>query len=551
MNNPTKYLIHFLFAITLAGFSQENSISTLLKDAKNDTTRLNILIKITEESEDQEILKNAAQQAIDLADKLLKLDNSGKLKQDLLKQKALALNNKGFMYSIDGKIKEAINYYTKSLEVLQSIIELNLKKEYIVKVKNEIATALNNIGSTYYGEGEIEKALNYYYQSLELAKTTLSESNEPIATKGLKLNMANAYNNIGIIYKYQGNINKTLEFYSQGLKIQEEIHDKQGIAVSLSNIGNIYMNNGDNDKALEYYKRGLKIQEDIAYKKGQGSSMANIGYIYFNTKEYNKARDYFLKSLIICEETGFKKGIANSFQNIGNTYAAQKNTEKALGYYKKSLDIRINTGEKEGIASSLVSVADSYLRIGYKLKAGPEKKKNYNLAFAYADSSLIIAKQLGFPTSLRNSERALSEITNEMGNYSAAFEHYKKFIMYRDSIDSEASRKAIFKNQLNYEFEKKEAVIKEQQSKERAIANEKNRFQQIIIASVIIGLILVIIFSAFVFRTLRTTRKQKIIIEIKQKEILDSILYAKRIQTALMSNENYIEKSLDRLSIKE
>ncbi len=114
----------------------------------------------------------------------------------------------------------------------------------------------------------------------------------------------------------------------------------------------------------------------------------------------------------------------------------------------------------------------------------------------------------------------------------------------RDSINNEQTRKASLKNQLKYEFEKKEAVIKEQQEKERAIAEEKNRFQQIVILSVVIGLLLVVVFAIFVFRSLKTTRSQKHIIEEKQKEILDSIRYAKRIQTSLLPTEKYIAKQM-------
>ena len=42
--------------------------------------------------------------------------------------------------------------------------------------------------------------------------------------------------------------------------------------------------------------------------------------------------------------------------------------------------------------------------------------------------------------------------------------------------------------------------------------------------------------------------KQKDVIEAKQKEILDSIHYAKRIQNVLMTSEKYIGKNLDKLS---
>jgi hypothetical protein len=41
--------------------------------------------------------------------------------------------------------------------------------------------------------------------------------------------------------------------------------------------------------------------------------------------------------------------------------------------------------------------------------------------------------------------------------------------------------------------------------------------------------------------------RQKEIIEEKQKEIIDSIRYAKRIQNALITSEKYVERNLFRL----
>ena len=70
------------------------------------------------------------------------------------------------------------------------------------------------------------------------------------------------------------------------------------------------------------------------------------------------------------------------------------------------------------------------------------------------------------------------------------------------------------------------------------------------------GLAVVIVFALFILNRFRVTRKQKdiiekqksvvesknLIIEQKQKEILDSIHYAKRIQTAHLPNEKFIAK---------
>jgi hypothetical protein len=45
--------------------------------------------------------------------------------------------------------------------------------------------------------------------------------------------------------------------------------------------------------------------------------------------------------------------------------------------------------------------------------------------------------------------------------------------------------------------------------------------------------------------------KQKNLVDEKQKEILDSIHYAKRIQQALITNEKYIERSLSSMNREE
>ena len=43
---------------------------------------------------------------------------------------------------------------------------------------------------------------------------------------------------------------------------------------------------------------------------------------------------------------------------------------------------------------------------------------------------------------------------------------------------------------------------------------------------------------------------QKAVVEEKQKEIIDSIHYAKRIQQALLTSERYIQKTISRLMHK-
>ena len=98
-----------------------------------------------------------------------------------------------------------------------------------------------------------------------------------------------------------------------------------------------------------------------------------------------------------------------------------------------------------------------------------------------------------------------------------------------------------------------------------AIEQEKKAKQEVIIFSIAAGLCLVAIFLVFMLSRLKVTRKQKYIIEQqkvkveqqkeetelahyeleeKNQEILDSIIYAKRIQSAILPPMKVVKEYL-------
>jgi signal transduction histidine kinase len=106
---------------------------------------------------------------------------------------------------------------------------------------------------------------------------------------------------------------------------------------------------------------------------------------------------------------------------------------------------------------------------------------------------------------------------------------------------------------MEFEFQKKESEINAQREKETLLAKEEKRKQQIIIYAVTAILIMVLIVLFIIFRSLRLNKQknkiiseQKHIVEEKQREILDSIRYAKRIQTSLLPTEKYFDRNIKR-----
>jgi tetratricopeptide (TPR) repeat protein len=414
------------------------------------------------------------------------------------------------------------------LTLLKTVPEDTNKVMHLYRVCNE-----------YRNISEFDNGLVYGKQALELAQNL-----------GFKKGIANAYNNIGIIYEHIGNYPEALKNHFAALKIREEIDDKKSIATSYMNIGNTYKNQGNYPEALKNHFAALKIREEIKDKKGIGASYNNIGNVYDYQGNGSEALKNYFASLKIFEEIGDKQGIAYSYGNIGVIYDYQGNYPEALKNYFASLKIKEEMGDKDGITTSFINFGALYTKL-HKTKEAQD----------YLTKALALSKEIGSNDAIKECYASLAVLDSTMGNYKAAFEHHKLFIIYRDSIDNEETQKKSLQASMQYEFDKKEIAAKAQQDKLDAISAEEKKKQQIVIYAVAGLLILVGVFAVFMYNRFRITQKQKQIIEEqkvlvdkayetlheKNKEVMDSIRYAKRIQTALITSEKSIANSLNRL----
>ncbi len=444
---------------------------------------------------------------------------------------------------IEGESDGAV--WSKYNEELLKITESKLKKtkqkdpEYKLYQKY-LADALNNVGYLAEQKGDIIKAIDYYGRSIKIQEEI-----------GNKQGIALSLNNIGAIYFNQGDIPSALDYQGRSLKIQEEIGNKYGIAQSLNNIGTVYNSQKDFPKVLEYYGRSLKIFEEIGHKQGFATSLNNIGLIYSNLGDISKALEYHGRSLKINEEIGDKVGTAYSLSNIGIIYYKQGDIPKALEYQSRSLRIREDIGDKDGIAYSLNIIGGIYL-----------KQKNYSKALEKVNQSMKVSKEIGYPQNIRNAAERLNAIYKATNNYKLALENYELYIQMRDSTNNLETQKTSIKQQTQYAYNKQKAVEDEKHKSELRVREEKaqadKKRQNIIIVAVSIVLLLVAIFSVLLYSRFKTTQQQKQIIEAKeketqyqkniieekQKEIVDSINYAKRIQYTLLAHIDFLKENI-------
>ncbi len=403
-------------------------------------------------------------------------------------------------------------------------------------LKKYMATAVNIQGASWAGRGEYAEAIKYYNKSLKLR--------EEIDDKD---GIAKSLCNIGIIYKNQGDIPKALVYYHKSLKIQEQLGNKDGIAAALTNIGIIYRGQEDFTNAMEYYSRSLKIREELNDVRGLGYELNNIGILYVKQKDFENAYVNYNKALTLFESIKDKKGQALTLVNIGSAYDEQGDQNAALTNFSKSLKIREEIGDKRGITRGLQNIASIHYNLG-----------NYNKAIDFGSRSIKMANELKLPSEIRDASETLYKSYKITGNQGQALKNYELYILMKDSLVNDDIKNELIKQEyqikedsIRVQQEKKDALAKAEQKRKDDIAQKETEKKNVLITAGVIGSILGLLFTLLIFNRLQITRKQKVIIEEqkiiveeKNTEILDSIKYAKRIQSAILPPDKLVKEYL-------
>lgn len=200
------------------------------------------------------------------------------------------------------------------------------------------------------------KAIGFARQALTIA-TEIEDS------KG----MAAAYNNLGVAYKSQGALDKSLEYYLTALRIYEKLDNKDGIATTKSNIGSIYSIKKDFGQAMKYFEEANTSFTQLGNQEKIIGSMNNLGILHSDLQLYEKALKYFSQALQLGEKMG--KVNSDPLNNIGNLYYRQGNYQRAAEYYEKAMALARKENNQSTLLYALANLGELYAKAGQGTKA--------------------------------------------------------------------------------------------------------------------------------------------------------------------------------------
>lgn len=365
--------------------------------------------------------------------------------------------------------------------------------------------------------------------------------------KELLKEQAYTFNNLAIIYRYQGNYSASIENHLNALKIREKINDIRGIARSNLGLGSINDFLGKKELALNYKFKAKKLFEEAKDTIFTAIACHHIAGLYFDLGKIDEAEKYNGMALMVFIKKFKLSGMADAYTLAGQIYESRKEYADAINNYKGSLSSKTFLGLRDGII-------DANFRLGvvyFKMKDIAKAKKHLN-------TGLVLAKQIGSKSSISDIYKHLAMVDSLSNNYASAYSNYKLYIAYKDSLVNQASAEKISQLQSDFENDKIEQIKKREEEQKEALRKDREYQQKVILYSISGGLILVLVFFLFLFRSYQQKQKinnelivkneiiekQKHIVEEKQTEILDSINYAKRIQYSLLASDKLLKENL-------
>lgn len=394
----------------------------------------------------------------------------------------------------------------------------------------------------------------YLNSDIELAYELISSSVEISKQENYTNGLANGYTTLGVIFQQQGDYLTALEYQFQSLELYQKLNAEekskrieQNISTAYNNIGNTYFMQNDLDNSIKYYEKALEIRKKAAKNSQYYNTLSNIAGVYFKKGDYEKAIKIYTGVA-----TEFKKDFpdieaGSLFQvmsNIADCYIMMEKYEKAINTFKEGGKY-YKEGEIQHKLSALLNQSGLYIEMNKP---------------AIAHQKLIEAEAILKKENIKTKHNYKSfyeyayDYYKSVGNHQKALQSHEKFLAYKDSIFNDEQQDKV--NSLNNQIKIKEKeaelkmiqkesenqlklLTKDNRIKEEKLEREaylKYTFFGFGLFSLIIGLLF--------YRRFKINKRLNAKIVEKNKEIYDSIEYARGLQEAILPSKDTLSYNL-------
>ncbi|HLA55411.1 MAG TPA: tetratricopeptide repeat protein [Flavobacterium sp.] len=216
------------------------------------------------------------------------------------------------------------------------------------------------------------------------------------------------FNLLGITYCEINEYDKSLEYHYKALKVvyrNKKIPlESQYVANTLNNIGNVYQFNQDYEKSLYFYNQAFKSKNLFSDSPYLYAILKdNIAYSTFREGSLEHLPDLFYEALKIRTDLKIIKGIIVTKIHLSEYYLFQKEISKAIEFAENARDLSKKNklpGELLESLKQLIQVdpknaaqySQQYIKISDSLQLAERKIRNKFARIAYETEEITLEK---------------------------------------------------------------------------------------------------------------------------------------------------------------
>ncbi|MCB0448385.1 MAG: tetratricopeptide repeat protein, partial [Gelidibacter sp.] len=257
----------------------------------------------------------------------------------------------------------------------------------------------STVGLYYKKSGNIKEALPYFIKTYEIA-VNRGDLN---SASGQAINIGNSY--LGL-----SDFNRALTYYLKALCDFEQTKNKKGQSYCYQNIGECYIELNRYDAALKYINKSMKLKGDMQDKRGVGNAEQSLGRIYMGLENYDTSFKHYSKALTICQELKLSNEEVKIYLNMGKVFSLKNDTDKALFYYEKSKDIAKKMEDNASALTAdfeILAIQQNKTKEGISEKNAIENIQSFKETGAISKEAASYKNMATYYTNLKKYDKAL------------------------------------------------------------------------------------------------------------------------------------------------
>lgn len=259
---------------------------------------------------------------------------------------------------------------------------------------------------------------------------------------------ADVNSNLGSLHLGRGENNEAIQWFFKALRLFEGDNNKRGEGQTLSNIASGFYLTGNMKQATAYMKQSIAVRESINDLPGLIIPNINLGHYYLIMDSLPEAHVRFTKGIHLADSLNNTALRAAGYSAMGAYHNKNKQYGEALQWMEKAMTIFRAQNNKTLLSRTQIAAGGAAAMNG-----------DFEAAEKYLLEATELAVQLGSKENSMNANMQLSNLYDKQDNKSKALEHYRRYILYKDSIAANSALSKVEEIKAQYETEKKDNEI--------------------------------------------------------------------------------------------